>query len=180
MTADKSDQSFCDGLTEELSNWLAQIPTLARRGPHLRLCISRAERRCAQDRQGTRHKPYPGRLDAALGRSDAGHGAARRCPQGLSFVVGGFRPTSDDTIKIQEDISRSVGGDIARCGSRRILNDSSRQDAWRPWRTGCTCWAALLSALTAESPSVKLIYIDKCWLPNPILRRRTPSLPTPS
>jgi transcriptional activator of cad operon len=28
MTAEKSDQSFCDGLTEELSNWLAQIPTL--------------------------------------------------------------------------------------------------------------------------------------------------------
>lgn len=28
MTADKLDQSFCDGLTEELSNWLAQIPTL--------------------------------------------------------------------------------------------------------------------------------------------------------
>src|SRR5258708_7153786 len=28
MTAEKADQSFCDGLTEELSNWLAQIPTL--------------------------------------------------------------------------------------------------------------------------------------------------------
>src|SRR5260370_9973355 len=28
MTVDKSDQSFCDGLTEELSSWLAQIPTL--------------------------------------------------------------------------------------------------------------------------------------------------------
>ena len=28
MTAEKNDQAFCDGLTEELSNWLAQIPTL--------------------------------------------------------------------------------------------------------------------------------------------------------
>src|SRR6202034_4921514 len=28
MTAEKADQSFCDGLTEQLSNWLAQIPTL--------------------------------------------------------------------------------------------------------------------------------------------------------
>jgi len=28
MTEDHVDQSFCDGLTEELSNWLAQIPTL--------------------------------------------------------------------------------------------------------------------------------------------------------
>jgi transcriptional activator of cad operon len=28
MTANQSDQSFCDGLTEELSSWLAQIPTL--------------------------------------------------------------------------------------------------------------------------------------------------------
>ena len=28
MTDAKQDQAFCDGLTEELSNWLAQIPTL--------------------------------------------------------------------------------------------------------------------------------------------------------
>jgi len=28
LTAEKKDQAFCDGLTEELSNWLAQIPTL--------------------------------------------------------------------------------------------------------------------------------------------------------
>src|SRR5579872_2962186 len=28
MTVEKRDQAFCDGLTEELSNWLAQIPTL--------------------------------------------------------------------------------------------------------------------------------------------------------
>jgi transcriptional activator of cad operon len=28
MTVDKADQPFCDGLTEELSNWLSQIPTL--------------------------------------------------------------------------------------------------------------------------------------------------------
>jgi transcriptional activator of cad operon len=28
MTDSRQDQSFCDGLTEELSNWLAQIPTL--------------------------------------------------------------------------------------------------------------------------------------------------------
>jgi TolB-like protein len=28
LTAEKADQSFCDGLTEELSNRLAQIPTL--------------------------------------------------------------------------------------------------------------------------------------------------------
>jgi DNA-binding winged helix-turn-helix (wHTH) protein len=28
LTAEKNDQPFCDGLTEELSNWLSQIPTL--------------------------------------------------------------------------------------------------------------------------------------------------------
>ena len=28
MSADKSEQPFCDGLTEELSSWLAQLPTL--------------------------------------------------------------------------------------------------------------------------------------------------------
>jgi transcriptional activator of cad operon len=28
MTEEHQDQTFCDGLTEELSNWLAQIPTL--------------------------------------------------------------------------------------------------------------------------------------------------------
>lgn len=28
LTSDKTEQAFCDGLTEETSNWLAQIPTL--------------------------------------------------------------------------------------------------------------------------------------------------------
>ena len=28
MTTDQKDQPFCDGLSEELSNWLAQVPTL--------------------------------------------------------------------------------------------------------------------------------------------------------
>src|SRR6185295_12295410 len=28
LTSEQHDQPFCDGLTEELSSWLAQIPTL--------------------------------------------------------------------------------------------------------------------------------------------------------
>ena len=35
MSVDQNEQALCDGLTEELSNWLAHIPTLARGGAHL-------------------------------------------------------------------------------------------------------------------------------------------------
>ena len=39
MSADKSEQPFCDGLTEELSSRLAQLPTLRGGGADLGLCV---------------------------------------------------------------------------------------------------------------------------------------------
>ena len=127
MTADKSDESFCDGLTEELSSWLAQIPTL--------LVVARtsafAFRGQAEDVRI---------IGKALDISHILEGSIRRSGDRMRITVKlidartGYRLWSqdfdrpvDDAIKIQEDISRSVAGTL----QVRLTTDSERQFAQR-------------------------------------------------
>jgi transcriptional activator of cad operon len=127
MTADKSDQSFCDGLTEELSSWLAQIPTLR--------VVARtsafAFRGQAEDvRQIGKSLDTNHILEGSLRRS----GDRMRITVQLIDALTGYhlwsedfdRPV-DDAIKIQEDISRSVASTL----QVRLTSDSERQFALR-------------------------------------------------
>lgn len=127
MTSDKSDQSFCDGLTEELSSWLAQIPTLR--------VVARtsafAFRGQAEDvRKIGKALDTNHILEGSIRRS----GARMRITVQLIDARTGYhlwsedfdRPV-DDAIKIQEDISRSVAGTLRV----RLTNDSERQFALR-------------------------------------------------
>jgi len=108
MTAQKNDQAFCDGLTEELSNWLAQIPTLR--------VVSRTSAFAYRDKEidvrtigrelGTTHV-----LEGSVRRS----GNLLRVTAQLVSATDGyhiwsatFDRTMDDVVKIQEEVAHAV------------------------------------------------------------------------
>ncbi len=112
MTESRQDQSFCDGLTEELSNWLAQIPTLR--------VVAR-----------TSAFAYRGRdvdvrtIGKELGASHVLEGSLRRSGNQLRITAqlvstrDGFHLWSanfdrpiDDVVKVQEEIARSVADNL--------------------------------------------------------------------
>jgi transcriptional activator of cad operon len=127
MTADKKDQPFCDGLTEELSNWLSQIPALrvvARTSAFSFSGRAVDARKIAQE-LGTNHV-----LEGSMRRS----GDSMRVTVQLIDASTGFhlwsanydRPVAD-TIKVQEDIARSV----AQTLQLRVTANTSLQFAAR-------------------------------------------------
>ena len=139
MTADKSDESFCDGLTEELSSWLAQIPTL--------LVVARTSAFAFRGQQTDVRK-----IGKALDTSHILEGSIRRSGDRMRIrsssstlardIVCGredFDRPVDDAIKIQEDISRSVASTL----QVRLTTDSERQFALRRRQIlrliSCTC-----------------------------------------
>lgn len=127
MTADKSDQSFCDGLTEELSSWLAQIPTL--------LVVARTSAFAFRGQGEDVRK-----IGKALDTSHILEGSIRRSGDRMRITVQlsdartgyhlwseNFDRSLDDTIKIQEDVSRLVASTL----QVRLTADSERQFALR-------------------------------------------------
>jgi TolB-like protein/DNA-binding winged helix-turn-helix (wHTH) protein/Tfp pilus assembly protein PilF len=123
MTSEKADQSFCDGLTEELSNWLAQIPTLR--------VVARTSAFAFRGQDQDVRK-----IGKALDTNHILEGSMRRSGDHMRITVqlidarNGYhlwsedfdRPLSD-TIKMQEDISRSVAETL----KVRLTSDSARQ-----------------------------------------------------
>jgi TolB-like protein/DNA-binding winged helix-turn-helix (wHTH) protein/tetratricopeptide (TPR) repeat protein len=123
MTAEKADQSFCDGLTEELSNWLAQIPTL-----HV---VARTSAFAFRGRGEDVRK-----IGKALDTNHILEGSMRRSGDHMRVTVqlvdarSGYHLWSEDfdrpiadAIKMQEDISRSVANTL----QVRLTSDSERQ-----------------------------------------------------
>jgi TolB-like protein/DNA-binding winged helix-turn-helix (wHTH) protein/Tfp pilus assembly protein PilF len=111
MTEDRRDQVFCDGLTEELSNWLAQIPTLrvvattsafAFRGQRDAREIGKALNTTHVLEGSIRRSGNHLRVDAQL--IDARTG----------YQVWGdkYDQEVDDTIQTQELIARAVAGTL--------------------------------------------------------------------
>jgi transcriptional activator of cad operon len=108
LTAEKAEQSFCDGLTEELSNRLSQVPTLR--------VVARtsafAFRGQGEDVRG---------IGKVLDTDHILEGSVRRSGNHLRVTVQlidarsgyhlwsvNYDRAADDTINVQEDISRSV------------------------------------------------------------------------
>jgi TolB-like protein/DNA-binding winged helix-turn-helix (wHTH) protein/Tfp pilus assembly protein PilF len=127
MTAEKTDQSFCDGLTEELSNWLAQIPTL-----HV---VARTSAFAFRGQGEDVRK-----IGKALDTNHVLEGSMRRSGDHMRVTVqlidarSGYHLWSEDfdrpiadAIKMQEDISRSV----AKTLQVRLDSASERQLAER-------------------------------------------------
>jgi TolB-like protein/DNA-binding winged helix-turn-helix (wHTH) protein/tetratricopeptide (TPR) repeat protein len=127
MTVDKLDQSFCDGLTEELSNWLAQIPTLR--------VVARTSAFAFRGQSVDVRK-----IGKALDTDHVLEGSMRRSGDHMRVTVqlvdarNGYRLWSQDfdkpigdMIQVQEDISRSVAGTL----QVRLTANSDRQFAAR-------------------------------------------------
>lgn len=123
MTADKADQSFCDGLTEELSSWLAQIPTLR--------VVARTSAFAFRGQNEDVRK-----IGKALDTNHILEGSMRRSGNHMRITVQlidartgyhlwseGFDRPLEDAIKIQEDVSRSVAESL----KVRLTSDSERQ-----------------------------------------------------
>jgi TolB-like protein/DNA-binding winged helix-turn-helix (wHTH) protein len=127
LSAGKTDQSFCDGLTEELSNWLAQIPTLR--------VVARTSAFAFRGQGEDVRK-----IGQALNTNHILEGSMRRDGNHMRITVQlidarngyhlwseNFDRPMDDTIKIQEDISRSVAETL----KVRLTTESERQFAAR-------------------------------------------------
>jgi TolB-like protein/DNA-binding winged helix-turn-helix (wHTH) protein len=127
MTAGKSDQSFCDGLTEELSNWLAQIPTLR--------VVARTSAFVFRGRAEDVRE-----IGKALDTSHILEGSMRRTDDHMRVTVQlidartGYHLWSEnfdrpvaDAIKVQEDISRAV----AQTLKIRLTSETDRQMSGR-------------------------------------------------
>jgi transcriptional activator of cad operon len=123
MTAEKADQSFCDGLTEELSSWLAQIPTLrvvARTSAFAFRGQGQDVRKIGKDLD-TNHI-----LEGSMRRS----GDQMRVTVQLIDARTGYHLWSEnfdravaDAVKVQEDISRAV----AQTLKVRLTSESERR-----------------------------------------------------
>jgi TolB-like protein/DNA-binding winged helix-turn-helix (wHTH) protein/Tfp pilus assembly protein PilF len=126
MTVEKTDQSFCDGLTEELSNWLAQIPTLR--------VVARTSAFAFRGSEDVR------KIGKALDTNHILEGSMRRSGSQMRVTVQlidartgyhlwseDFDRPFEDAIKVQEDISRSVAARL----QVRLTSDSERQFAAR-------------------------------------------------
>ncbi|MDB6083631.1 MAG: hilA 4 [Gammaproteobacteria bacterium] len=127
MTAEKEDQSFCDGLTEELSNWLAQIPALR--------VVARTSAFAFREQGADVRK-----IGKALDTTRILEGSLRRSGDHMRITVqlidarSGYHlwsATYDramaDTIQMQEDISRSVAETL----SIRLTTDTAQRFASR-------------------------------------------------
>lgn len=112
LTAEKQDQPFCDGLTEELSNWLAQIPSLR--------VVSRTSAFSFRGRNEDVRD-----IGRALDTNHVLEGSIRRSGDHIRVIVQLIDATTgyhlwsaaydrqvSDTIKIQEEISRSVAANL--------------------------------------------------------------------
>ena len=123
----KDDQAFCDGLTEELSNWLAQIPTLRVVAPTSAFTF----RGVTEDVRA---------IGKVLGARHVLEGSMRRAGDHMRVSVqlvdarNGYQIWSseydrpfEDTIRIQEDISRSVAQSLAI----RLTDDTTQRFAAR-------------------------------------------------
>jgi TolB-like protein/Tfp pilus assembly protein PilF len=127
MSEEKADQPFCDGLTEELSNWLAQIPTLR--------VVARTS---AFSFRGLNEDVRA--IGQTLGATHVLEGSMRRSGDHMRVTVqlidarSGYHLWSseydrpfEDAIRIQEDIARSVADSL----EIRLTQDTAQRFAAR-------------------------------------------------
>ena len=112
MTTGKTERPFCDGVTEELSNWLAQIPTLR--------VVARSSANAFRDKQTDVRE-----IGRALGTEHVLEGSLRRSGNlvrvsvqlvatrdGYSLWSGSYDSALTDVIKVQEQVARAVASNL--------------------------------------------------------------------
>ena len=132
MSAGKTEQPFCDGVTEELSNWLTQIPTLR--------VVARRSASAFRDKQIDVREI--GRL---LGTANVLEGSLRRSgsllkvsvqliatKDGYSVWSGTYESPLIDVIRLQEQVARQVASSL----ELRLTDATSKKfadEAKRKW-----------------------------------------------
>jgi TolB-like protein/DNA-binding winged helix-turn-helix (wHTH) protein/tetratricopeptide (TPR) repeat protein len=127
LTSGRSEQSFCDGLTEETSSWLAQIPTLR--------VVARTSAFGYRDKEDDIRT-----IGRELQTSHVLRGSLRRSGNHMRITVAlidtrqGENVWSDsydvevgDVLRVQEEVARSVAGSL----ELRITADTERRLAGR-------------------------------------------------
>jgi TolB-like protein/DNA-binding winged helix-turn-helix (wHTH) protein/Tfp pilus assembly protein PilF len=112
MSADGKEQAFCDGLTEEMSNWLAQIPTLrvVARTSAFKFRNSGQDVRTIGRELGTSHV-----LEGSLRRSGD---QVRITVQlidtrtGFHLWAGSFDVEGSNILQLQEQVARAVANNL--------------------------------------------------------------------
>jgi transcriptional activator of cad operon len=112
MTTGKTEQPFCDGVTEELSNWLEQIPTL-----HV---VARRSAFAFRDKQTDVRE-----IGRVLGTEHVLEGSLRRSGNlvrvsvqlvatrdGYNIWSGTYDSALTDVIKVQEQVARAVASNL--------------------------------------------------------------------
>jgi len=132
MTDGKTEQPFCDGVTEELSNWLTQIPTLR--------VVARRSASAFRDKQIDVREI--GRL---LGTANVLEGSLRRSgnllkvsvqliatKDGYSVWSGTYESPLTDMIDVQEKVARQVASNL----ELRLTDATSKKFADRHSTSG--------------------------------------------
>lgn len=127
LTSGKTEQAFCDGLTEETSNWLAQIPTLR---VVARTSAFAYRGRDADVREIGRELNISHVLEGSLRRS----GDRMRITvqlidsrNGYHLWSGNYDVESGDVLSVQEQVARAVAGNL----ELRMTSDTDQRFAGR-------------------------------------------------
>jgi TolB-like protein/Tfp pilus assembly protein PilF len=112
LSAGKTEQPFCDGVTEELSNWLAQIPMLR--------VVARSSAFAFRDRQTDVRE-----IGRRLGTTHVLEGSLRRAGgvmrvsvqlistrDGYNVWSGSYDAAVTDVIQMQEEVARAVANNL--------------------------------------------------------------------
>ena len=127
LTAGRSEQSFCDGLTEETSSWLAQIPTLR--------VVARTSAFGYRNREDDVRT-----IGRELQTSHVLRGSLRRSGNRMRITVTlldtkegdnlwskSYNVEAGDVLAVQEEVARSVAGNL----ELRITSDTEKRLAGR-------------------------------------------------
>jgi len=112
LSVGKTEQPFCDGVTEELSNWLAQIPMLR--------VVARSSAFAFRDRQTDVRE-----IGRQLGTTHVLEGSMRRVGnvtrvnvqliatrEGYNVWSGSYDASGTNVIEVQEEVARAVANNL--------------------------------------------------------------------
>jgi TolB-like protein len=130
LSVGKTEQPFCDGVTEELSNWLAQIPMLR--------VVARSSAFALRDRQSDVRE-----IGRQLGTTHVLEGSLRRdgnvvrvtvqliaTRDGYNVWSGSYDAAATNVIRVQEEVARAVANNLElRLTGAAIASMSERRSS---------------------------------------------------
>jgi len=160
LSVGKTEQPLCDGVTEELSNWLAQIPMLR--------VVARSSAFAFRDRQTDVRE-----IGRQLGTTHVLEGSLRRAGNvtrvsvqligtrdGYNVWSGSYDTANTNVIQVQEEVARAVASNlelrltevtVTTLSERR--SSSAPRTTYRSGRRGASCAARSRSGVASRSIS---------------------------